>query len=65
MMASTVPTARAMIGVPRNVKNSASQPVIFAMETMEEMAISRIGTTSGAMAFRPPGSLPYSALSSS
>ena len=42
MMARTVPTARAMMGVPRKASRSAIAPVHPAMEEMEDRAMSRI-----------------------
>ena len=60
-----VPTASAMMGLPRKSHREKSMPVQPAMEAMEPRAISTMGTRMGARAFRPPGSLPYSATSCS
>lgn len=60
-----VPTAKAIIGVPKNLLISAHIPTIFAIETMEDQAINKIGTIIGAREINPFGSFPYSATSSS
>ncbi len=64
-MAQMVPAARAMMGVPRKPKSSEAKPVTPTAFIMDEMAMRMMGTMMGAMALKPPGSLPYSATSSS
>lgn len=49
------PTAKAIIGAPRNFKISAPVPLIFAIEATEERAMRMIGTIIGAMAVKPFG----------
>ena len=63
--AKTTPTARAIIGVPKNVHRSCATPVQPAMEEMEPRAMRTMGTTMGARVLKPPGSLPNWAFSSS
>ena len=53
-----MPTPRAMIGVPRNLMISPESPVMPAMVTMEDSAMSAMGTMIGASVLNPEGSLP-------
>ena len=65
MMPKIVPTARAIIGVPRNCRMLFIVPVRPAILAIEPIAIRIIGTIIGASALKPFGSFPYSATSSS
>ena len=60
-----VPTARAIIGVPKNFKMSFAVPDQPAIDAIELAPIKRIGMRIGASAINPFGSFPYSATSSS
>ena len=53
-----MPTASAMIGVPRKRMISAAKPVMPAIAETEDSAISTIGTMIGASVLNAEGSFP-------
>ena len=64
MVAKTIPTVSAMIGVPRKRTMSAPSPLLPAIATIEENAIKRIGTMIGASVLNADGSFPYESIRS-